>query len=109
MTSRRRPRASTSDAKRGSSRSDSTIAGASPRSRIVSKSGTGEIRASASAAASTTASTSAADSVPETITVSTARSPRWACASATAASASPTRGDRSASSVAWKRTSSFAT
>ena len=43
MTSSRRPRSSTSAAKRGSSSSDSTIAGASPRSRIVSKSGTGEI------------------------------------------------------------------
>ena len=43
MTSSRRPRSSTRAAKRGSSSSDSTIAGASPRSRIVSKSGTGEM------------------------------------------------------------------
>ncbi len=55
MTSRRPPRSSTRRAKAGSSSSDSTIVGASRRSRIVSKSGTGEIREPDSPASSTTA------------------------------------------------------
>ena len=95
-------------AKRGSSSSYSTIAGAARRSAIVSKSGTGETRAPARAGRAT-ASTSAADSVPDTITVSSARVPSRSCASRD-------RAERLAHALvagrelrAWKRTSSFAT